>query len=551
MLGKYLKMFIVGLFLVLAGIQANKYFVLDEIDFPIVSHATSQSGKPIYYRGEDSPKHVGTYHPTLYINLLAIFIRLFGFSEISVRLFGVICVLASSWFLILIMRQLKINNSRSENIILGLFLLNPYTIANTTLPDIDSTILPPIILLFTLLTIKFVALKTSKKQKYIVILGFVMALALWSKLTTSLILPPLLLAANYLQSKNIKQSIIISIKVTLIGVIVFMSTYFLYCIALGLSPTYTYKFLLESFTKGTNAVGPFKGALMNLQNTGYFIYWLGVPFTFVLILSNIGILSDIKKDKIANIKILLSATALLVTFFYIALISPFGGFFKYPFPVFGIMLLSIVFYFDKYAKNYINKPLLIILALVLGFLVNHYWYRDYAFMGIKPFGDIILFTALLTVCAIMLHKYKGHKYGASLLSILLFFAIGFQLSTSRIQAISNYSTKYLYGQTGLMETTSYLKQNTNQDEIIWAMKDVGYYTNNRYIESYAYYFDSKLESELINLLKNGEVRYYVASVGIGQDNLDYYNNIKSILEKYAVKDRQFGNYIIYKVKDRN
>jgi hypothetical protein len=138
--------------------------------------------------------------------------------------------------------------------------------------------------------------------------------------------------------------------------------------------------------------------------------------------------------------------------------------------------------------------------------------------------------------------------GGALLTALLFFSIGFQLSTSRIQAVSSYSTKYLYGQAGLVETTAYLKSSTSPEEIIWAMKDVGYYTNNRYIESYSYYFDKSLEDNLVDLLKDGNVKYYVVTSGIGQDNIDYYVNIKRILETYAYKEKQFDNYIIYKAK---
>ena len=145
---KYFKILITAVFVILVAVQAGKSFVLDEIDFPIVSHATSQSLKPIYYRGEVSPVHVGTYHPTLYINSLAAFIKTFGFNETSVRFFGVICTLSSAYLLILILRRLIKKNETAETLLLGLYLYNPYTIANTTLPDIDSTVLPVVLLLF-------------------------------------------------------------------------------------------------------------------------------------------------------------------------------------------------------------------------------------------------------------------------------------------------------------------------------------------------------------------------------------------------------------------
>lgn len=153
-------------------------FVLDELDFPIVSHATSQSMKPIYYRGEEFPIHVGTYHPTLYINSLASFIKLFGYSEVAVRIFGIICTLISAYLLLLILRQLTKQNKTAELLFLGLFLLNPYTIANTTLPDIDSTILPVVILLFIYYSIKYLFKNKDTSTKVIIILSALFALAL-------------------------------------------------------------------------------------------------------------------------------------------------------------------------------------------------------------------------------------------------------------------------------------------------------------------------------------------------------------------------------------
>jgi hypothetical protein len=132
--------------------------------------------------------------------------------------------------------------------------------------------------------------------------------------------------------------------------------------------------------------------------------------------------------------------------------------------------------------------------------------------------------------------------------LILLFAIGFEFSISRTQAISTYSTKYDYGQLGLNQTASYLRSNTAPSEVIWSMKDVGYYVNNKYIESYGYYFDTSLQNNLINLLKSGKVRYYVANTGIGEDNIDAYPRIKHILDTYAVPEKQFGNFIIYKSK---
>lgn len=548
MLNKYIKVLLICVFVILVAVQAGKSFVLDEIDFPIVSHTASQTLKPIYYRGEVAPQHVGTYHPTLYINSLATFVRVFGYNETSVRFFGVICTLVSAYILILILRQLIKKNETVEALVLGLYLLNPYTIANTTLPDIDSTVLPVVILLFIYFSLKYLLQRRDMSRRVVLILASLFGLALWSKLTTPLIIPPFLACLCFITFRNYKKSIVFTLKVTLIGFLAFIFTYFAYCKLLNLSTAYTYHFLVDSFTKGTSSDGPLVGALNNLKNIGNFVYWPTLPLVGLLGISFLGVILDRDKTEKTKIKKLLVLTSLLVTIFYIALIAPFGGFFKYPFPVFGILILTIAFFYDQYFQKTKVNVLYAFIATSLGFIVEKIFWEDSMFLNGAPFKNLTaLFLIIVVACFILLKITTRHR-AASIFVLYTCFCIGFQLSISRIQATAPYPTKYHYGQAGLDQTAAYLRSNTDPNEIIWSMKDVGYYVNNKYYESYGYYFDASLENELINMLKGGKVRYYVVTTGIGQDNIDYYPSIKQILDTNAVREKQFGNFIIYKAK---
>src|SRR6516164_3923114 len=73
------------LFIILFASSAAKPLHLDSIDFAAAAQQTGRSGVPIYYRGEEEPKHSGLYHPPLYIYLLAAWIRIFGFGESQVQ----------------------------------------------------------------------------------------------------------------------------------------------------------------------------------------------------------------------------------------------------------------------------------------------------------------------------------------------------------------------------------------------------------------------------------------------------------------------------------
>ena len=177
------------------------------MDFPAVAKATSVSGVPVYYRGEDNPNSLGLYHPPLYIYALAAWIRVFGFGEVQVRMFGFACALLQAAVVLGIL-QTWLGKRAAVRIapwFLALFLLNPYTLQTASMADIDSTVYGPLlcgVVLFTLrLSWRNGVWRTDKPAVgEFVSIGILIALALWAKLTTILLLIavlPLLLVARF------------------------------------------------------------------------------------------------------------------------------------------------------------------------------------------------------------------------------------------------------------------------------------------------------------------------------------------------------------------
>src|ERR1700729_1561976 len=80
--------------------SAWKPLQLDNMDFPAVAKQTAITGLPVYYRGEDNPNDLGLFHPPLYIYTLALWIKLFGFGEVQVRMFGYLCALMQGWIVL-------------------------------------------------------------------------------------------------------------------------------------------------------------------------------------------------------------------------------------------------------------------------------------------------------------------------------------------------------------------------------------------------------------------------------------------------------------------
>lgn len=565
----YAPFIIAFLFTILVMVQADKKFVLDEIDFPIVSKATSETGKPVYYRGEESRPagYIGIYHPPFYIHAQALFINIFGYNENVIRAFGLLCVLLTSFFSILTVRLLYPGDARNryfEIIYLILFLLHPYTIANATLPDIDSTVLPLIIAVFFYFFIKHFGNSGNKTTEpgwggssagtkwAVSISGLLFAVCLWTKLTTPAIVPFFMVLLLLSMGYRFLKSLLIAAVITALGVTIFLSTYWIYCHALDLPFDFTFKFLLQSFLKGTSASGVSDRLQKIIYNFGFFklfINWLTIPF-FVFVLTGFFYALGRLSDRAARAAFILSLFGWLVMAAYTGVIAPFGGFFKYPFVGFNYLILPAALMAARLIDWRNSRNLLL---LSLGIFVA-------AMLEIRFFGDdlikrrtevsFLLIFALVFLSVILTLAVSGlrtKQYTGLFILLLLAITGGYELGLSRVQAVAPYPTKYYYGQTGLEETIIYLKAHTKRDEVIWSMKDVGYYVNNRYEENYAYFFYPKLQDKLIRLMREGSIRYYVVTRGVGEDNIAAYPQIENILTTYGKIEQTFGDFVIFSV----
>ena len=582
-----LKKIVIALFIILVVAQAGKKFVLDEIDFPAVAKATSETGVPVYYRGEDNQKHIGIYHPPLYIYSLAGFVKAFGYSENTIRIFGMFCTLITAFLCILIIEKLFPNEAIQKYfalIFLPIFLIHPYTLANTTLPDIDQTVLPVTILLFIYFMLKKFSsqelswpheTKTSSLGISILALSSLFALNLWAKMTTPLALLPtaffILLALGY----ALRRSLTIVALIAIFGTTLFLTTYWVYCYYFSLPFDYTFQFLAHSFTKGTSGPGGLTTILekvyINLSYLKQFANWLTIPFLFSLFLSLAYLIAKKKKSVSENILIILSLFGLFVTIFYLILIAPFGHFFKYPYPVFSLLVLPISYYFTMYLFSslpneeqeiikhgkllIIEKQNMILGLIFVSIFIPTAFYqlfiaKDRAILVDYPISFYVL--SAVVIVAIFLGSLSQRfiliKYFKYFIPALLAVLLGVQLGISRSQAVAKYPTKYEYGQRGMNETIAYLKSHVAPTEVIWSMKDIGYYVNNKYVENYNFIFETSLESKLADIIRTKHVRYFVVTQGIGEDRVDAYPALKRGLDSCCIIDHEFGNFVIYKAK---
>ncbi len=564
---KWVPKVVIVVFVLLIVAQAGKKYVLDEIDFPLIAQATSETGIPVYYRGETLKTGNGLYHPPLYIYSLALFVKLFGFSENSVRAFGMLCVLLTAYIVILIYNTLQPDDDKKRGVFelsfLSLFLLHPYTIANATLPDIDQTVLPITIVLFVYGLLKlFMSSAPSltgvgKAKKELLIMSGLFALTLWAKLTTPLALPFFAGALFIVFGFGFRRSFLFAAAISLIGSLVFVASFWAYCLLVKLPVSFTFDFLLQSFTKGTaGSEGVVRKILFNLYSAKYFVFWLVIPFVTLFLVS---LFSLVKKTREVPTRtaIVISLIFVTVTVFYLCLIAPFGGFFKYPFAVFSLAPFFIAFFISEridMEKN-VNKWVFM-MGAALSFILESHFYGDIFFKNgvaddfvarVTNARIVVMVLAAMAISA-LLRKFRHAKITEIALVLFLATVVGFNLGISRVQAIADYPTKYYYGQRGFDETVSYLRTETSDSEAIWSMKDIGYYVHNRYFENYGYFFRDSLLEELADMMKKGNVRYYVVTTQIGQDRVDAYPKIAAVLDRYGKEEKRFGNFIIYRAR---
>ena len=411
--------------------------------------------------------------------------------------------------------------------------------------------------------------------KVIIFLSGLFALNLWAKLTTPLSLIPLAVFILFIKGRSLCRSVAIGVAVAALGGAVFLFTYWSYCYFLDLPFDFTFRFLVSSFVKNDSSGGDMSkllaGVFSHLSYTKQFVNWLGLPFVFALTLSFCALLFQRAKSENETVLFVLAGFGMFVTAFYLSLTGAFGGFFKYPFPVFPILVLVITHYIHShiFLKKF-DCDLIQIRFRDSTIKIGQYQIWPFAFAGVallvcyyqlavakditilkdRPVAFTLIFSIIGIATAISALTAKKSEsslrtYGVS---ILLAILLGTQFGISRSQAVAVYPTKYHYGQIGFDKTVSYLKERLAPNEPIWSMKDIGHYANGTYIENYSSILKTTVEITRVlqDVIKNKGVRYFVFTKGIGQDRVDVYAELKSALDTCCIIDQEFGNFIIYK-----
>lgn len=567
---------IVLVFVLLFALTAAKPLLLDNTDFPAAAKRTAETGVPVYYRGEDNPAALGLYHPPLYIYSLAAWMRVFGPSEASVRMFGFICALLQGLIVLEILRTLFGREfwRRSMAWFWALFLLNPYTVQTAGIADIDSTVYGPVLCLALLVLIRMnwddgIWKATQPRASDYLLLSLALTLCLWAKLTTVFLVFPFVFIF-LLHRLGVWRSLVAMLAVTVISCSAFYVTYWCYGKLTGLDVNFTYAFTWMSFVvRGTSGTPGLAARLSDFRRNFAFmgpfmVAWTGLlPWVAaVCALIWAGARAIRLRDRRAFHYAALLTLAVLTTLYYCAKTITFGGApFRYTFVYWALVITAILVpilrAFDSPAAASVPRELsrrasflgaaalLVIIPFMDGLRI-----RDVIITSsphaLKSLH--VLLPAVVFGLAFAALRYNSTRYRIIMMATLLAF-VGLQTGVALYQAKADYATTYDYGETGFTDAVGFIRTQTASTDVIACMKDIGIKSGRRFVETYSgLYGDAAASDRLIHSIADGTVRYAIFTEAHGQDQLVINPRVRTWVLDNCTLVRSIGDYRVYQYK---
>ena len=552
------------------GRQLDKPLKLDDVDHYGIAAAIAETGRPVYYRGEEAPELNGALHPPLHDHLLAGWFRLFGTGVPQAMSFAAFSVLLHGLATLLIFRTLLPNETLSR---IGawfwpLFLLTPYTLQMASMVDIDSSIYGPMIALLLWSVVRLSwragAVRTDAPAEWEHwLVALLVALCLWTKLTT-IWLALLFLPALMLCRMRPAIALVRSAAAIAGGVLLFFASFELACAAWGLDPDTTFQFVRMNAAAGPGveaAIQTAKAMSLHLLRWTGLLPWLAA--CTVLLGASWVAWRRRRAEPTPDREIaLLLLLALGTTVYYCATRHTFGNApYKYAFTYFGILTVPLAMLASlprRAASDAASSPaasrsaslLLPAAALAAGLAVGASVVRDEVVQNgwTRTTVALLWLPALAgaAVAGFALGRGAGRGRAIAVLRLALLAHVGVQLGIALHQSSLETSTTYDYGQRGLVATASFLRSRTRPDDRIASMKDLGLVAGRRYYETYGALYGGSAETErLIGRLGSGEVRYAVFTEQIGQDQLVVRPELRDWLDQNARLVASFGNYRVY------
>lgn len=439
----------------------------DELHWLMVAKNLFIEGKPISH---DPGRSLGLWSPHLYPQLMNFSFHTFGLSLFSARLIGI-----ASWTILLsimisfyLKQSITESVSNEDNTIPILLFISwvvsiPLFFQAPLIVEIDNSVLCLSIFMMVLSVHFFLQSGTFLSAFYTTIFTCV---AFWSKITTPLIIIPMLLLFSFFIRVSMRRRFAL-FACLILGVILFLMTWIGYCRLTGINDSwgpfnYTYNSFFQC-SSGNRAQGLFRLA----QTCTYFSLWIGIPTLIIISFFPFVYAKYLYEHRRTELWELFLFIGYYLILGYMLIGGSLFGFPKYQSPGIPLLCLGIAIYLTRNISSVIisKKELLAMVSLIIvAFLVQFLIIQDpiytfritlresaifdpiskkniYLNVGIRVITGII-------ILGIFFFAYSRKANSTIKLCFALSIAIGANLSLCCVQLFSGYNTGYNYGERG-------------------------------------------------------------------------------------------------------
>ena len=481
-----------ALYVLLLLPQLDRPLVYDDVNFAFAARAVAETGLAFANAGHMSDRwdfsrreQWALWHPPLYIYLLGLQFKLFGVSETSARLLGCAFGLGTGGLTYLTARALVPGRPRAATatglLAAAFFMLSPLALQSALILDIDGTVLTFLLTLMALVLVRF---PPERDARRLPILAGLFALALWAKLTTPLGFLAVL-AATRLLAGRVRQAAIELVVIGLGGGALFLLSWALACVALGMPFDMPFAVTWVQLWLATESTGSWlrsPAALAGALTPA--LLWAGPYLSLLFAAAGLARLRSYLLTRKIQVVDLLVGFGTLVYLVYLIKLA--GGFPKYH-------VAMLPFWSTAAAALLVEtvRRLRIAEAVVLvGAGAGCWWYfrsvpEEWIYGVSAEVGHQLLALPLLLAAgfAALLYLATGAGLGRAVPLLLAAMAIAWGPGVVTRMALADYSTTYFHGTRGHREAAALLGALVGPDEFYVASKDVAWYAaNQRYLD---------------------------------------------------------------------
>ncbi|MFA5020173.1 MAG: hypothetical protein WC533_03680 [Candidatus Pacearchaeota archaeon] len=500
----YKKILIITLLvLILFGIvirvaSIGKDFSAEETDFVKPAIAIAETGKPVFYLSEQNPVQLALWHPPMYIYLMSMIFK-FGINEVNARSINILFSLLTAVLIYLLCSKLiKEEKGKLIGLIAGTFFLtNYYIFSSSILIDID--------MLSAFFCFAFVSCILMHQKSGSKIYVYLSSLSLFFAMFNRWIIAGIIyffIGIYYLYNKELRKNFKSYLLTGIASLIAFLSIWGLY-ITINSPGNYLF-FIKHNAGMGIEQISNFVVYLGSFMlNISQLIRLVTLP---ALILCIWAIVSLFKWES-KSVKVIL-IYVISTAIFFLVLPRPAFGYPRYFLTVFpGIAVLIGLFLYKNMKDIEINKRILVIFAssfiasllllVVLSPQLTIYSSKGLIMATNLPDFIFNIFASLPLLFVLFFNKEEKRKtlliiLIALILSYTLFFTIGLTLD-----------------KTYTKEAGQYIREFTNESDVVIVPKAVGYYTDRKFYfnDNHKPYLDFSLSNLKMYFVKSYESRF--------------------------------------------